>query len=241
MKLSKSLQIITIFWLQGNSSKTVEYQDYYRGDGPVGKYFDHVLREVDSDGDFFGLEERYRTMSYIRPIKRNAFSNDLTENDEKIRRHNDEPSLSLDPSKFFEATDDDFSAPPYNGDRYARNSGSDVAQSSCPAHTEWRILHSAKDINNTEVQVFQPEVGSDQSIQWFYTVTCKNNALRSRRECIGCCIGTDHSKFKSSCRQKKSYVKALIRKPRRHHYEWSWIQLDASCNCAVTHKHHDEF
>src|SRR6218665_2183693 len=76
-----------------------------------------------------------------------------------------------------------------------RNSIPDVAQSSCPAHTEWRILHTAKDLNNTDVQVFQPEVGSGESLQWFYTVTCKNNALRSRRDCVGCCIGMDHNRL----------------------------------------------
>ena len=68
----------------------------------------------------------------------------------------------------------------------------DIAQPACPSVSQWRLLSFAKDINETLVEVFQPKVGSEGQ-QWFYTVTCSNNAFTAKRSCPSCCIGIDHS------------------------------------------------
>ncbi len=68
----------------------------------------------------------------------------------------------------------------------------DIAQPACPSVSQWRLLFSAKDINETFVEVFQPKFGSEGQ-QWFYTVTCGNNAFKARRSCPACCIGIDQS------------------------------------------------
>jgi hypothetical protein len=70
----------------------------------------------------------------------------------------------------------------------------DLARSVCPARTEWRMIHSAKDINDTEVQVYQPDLSTSQAQQWFYTVNCMNDHPSQDRECPGCCIGINHNR-----------------------------------------------
>ncbi|KAK2169342.1 hypothetical protein LSH36_11g13068 [Paralvinella palmiformis] len=82
--------------------------------------------------------------------------------------------------------------------RLKRTFDSDIAQPVCPSRTSWRLLRHAKDINDTEVEVFQPEHGSNRIKQWFYTVTCNNRSFRSRRDCPGCCIGIAHDRNISS-------------------------------------------
>ncbi len=66
----------------------------------------------------------------------------------------------------------------------------DIAQPVCPSVSQWQLLFSAKDINGTFVEVFQPEFGNEGQ-QWFYTVTC-SNAFKAKRSCPSCCIGIDH-------------------------------------------------
>lgn len=70
----------------------------------------------------------------------------------------------------------------------------DSARSVCPSRTEWRVLHTALDINDTLVQIFQPDPDSNQVQQWFYTVTCKNELAAEDRDCPRCCIGIDHTR-----------------------------------------------
>ncbi|XP_064628847.1 uncharacterized protein LOC135488248 isoform X2 [Lineus longissimus] len=60
----------------------------------------------------------------------------------------------------------------------------------CPSKTEWRRLFAAKDINDTNVEVWQPRRGTDGQ-QWFYTVECNEERLQ-RQVCPGCCSGIDH-------------------------------------------------
>ena len=59
----------------------------------------------------------------------------------------------------------------------------------CPSRTEWRLLRVARDINDTEVEVFQPNDGSDGH-QWFYTTTCNNDHPDlTMADCPRCCRG----------------------------------------------------
>ncbi|KAK2176893.1 hypothetical protein NP493_633g01028 [Ridgeia piscesae] len=112
----------------------------------------------------------------------------------------------------------------------------DQSQSVCPSAAEWRQLFTAKDMNDTNVEVFQPDNLASSQLehqQWFYTVTCDNEALTSARDCSNCCIGIDHTRFSSTCHQKKSFVMALVRRPWELVFDWSWIQLETSCDCAV--------
>lgn len=41
-------------------------------------------------------------------------------------------------------------------------------------------------------------------------------------------------RYLSSCRTKRTYVMALIRRPWDTGFDWNWIQVDTSCNCAIT-------
>ena len=72
----------------------------------------------------------------------------------------------------------------------------DIAQRVCPAITEWRLLDYAKDINDTDVEVYQPDRhgNSGQGKQWFHTVECRNRYQEERRDCPDCCMGIDHSR-----------------------------------------------
>ncbi|KAK7503089.1 hypothetical protein BaRGS_00005715, partial [Batillaria attramentaria] len=63
------------------------------------------------------------------------------------------------------------------------------AEPVCPSHTEWRLLHEARDINDTQVEVFQPSDGSNGH-QWFYTTTCDTQLQElSSGDCPRCCRG----------------------------------------------------
>ena len=44
------------------------------------------------------------------------------------------------------------------------------------------------------------------------------------------------SRYSSSCKQKKSYVMALVRSPRDQALDWNWIQVNTGCNCAISEK-----
>lgn len=246
MKIWKSFQVLVVFWLHGNARNTAQTNGERRLDNYLNQFLQEDALWFNGDNDFLGIEPRTRPMPYASSswsVKRSHHHDDPHPDDHyRADHHRDDWFEDVGISSASEEGNDadELSSLSHHKGRRLRNSIPDIAQSSCPAHTEWRILHTAKDLNNTDVQVFQPEVGSGESLQWFYTVTCKNSALRSRRDCIGCCIGIDHNRFKSACRQKKSYVMAYIRKPRQRNFEWNWIQLDTSCNCAVTPKH-DEF
>ncbi|XP_076445541.1 uncharacterized protein LOC143283252 [Babylonia areolata] len=123
----------------------------------------------------------------------------------------------------------------------------------CPAHTEWRLLHVARDINNTEVEVFQPRDGAEGH-QWFYTTTCdhdhdhghdyehhnqhRHHSVRSPEsgleDCPDCCRGVNRHRYHSHCMTKTSFVMALVRKPRERQYNWNWIQVNSSCTCYIS-------
>ncbi|KAL8615482.1 hypothetical protein ACOMHN_053818 [Nucella lapillus] len=119
----------------------------------------------------------------------------------------------------------------------------------CPARTEWRLLHAALDINNTQVEVFQPEAGSEGH-QWFYTTTCHHQhpsgqshqqqqqrvmGIRARHhhrpdppddaDCPNCCRGINRHRYHSYCMTKTSFVMALVRKPPQRQFDWNWIQV----------------
>ena len=114
------------------------------------------------------------------------------------------------------------------------------AQPVCPASTEWRLLELAKDINDTYVEVYQPHLHgtSLQGKQWFHTVECRNRFHRSQRDCPDCCMGIDHGRFTSSCRQRQTYVMAYVRPLGRTdvQFDWNWMKVDTSCNCAISPK-----
>ncbi|CAH1798843.1 unnamed protein product [Owenia fusiformis] len=106
------------------------------------------------------------------------------------------------------------------------------AQPVCPSRTEWRLLTRARDINETEVEVFQPRRGLGGQ-QWFYTVSCVDGHVLPGRACDNCCYGIDQQTWRSSCKTKKSYVMALIKTPYNHMFDWGWIQIDSSCSCSI--------
>ncbi|XP_046327608.1 uncharacterized protein LOC124111825 isoform X3 [Haliotis rufescens] len=104
----------------------------------------------------------------------------------------------------------------------------------CPSRTEWRLLRSARDINDTEVEIFQPPEGNEGH-QWFYTVTCNTqHEIMDNPECPACCRGIHRTRYWSRCMPKKSYVMALVRRPGDTYYDWNWIQVESSCNCAIS-------
>ena len=72
----------------------------------------------------------------------------------------------------------------------------DIAQPACPSTSEFKRLFVARDINGTLVNVLQNDDKDEGPImqQWFYTVTCNNNAFKAKRACPGCCIGIDQTK-----------------------------------------------
>ena len=72
----------------------------------------------------------------------------------------------------------------------------DIAQPACPSTSEFKRLFVARDINGTLVNVLQNDDENKGPImqQWFYTVTCNNNAFKAKRACPGCCIGIDQTK-----------------------------------------------
>jgi len=58
-------------------------------------------------------------------------------------------------------------------------------------------MRSARDVNNSLVEVYQPEQDQLKESQWFYMVTCRNHDAVARspaRDCPGCCIGVDHNR-----------------------------------------------
>ncbi|ESO94809.1 hypothetical protein LOTGIDRAFT_161061 [Lottia gigantea] len=64
-----------------------------------------------------------------------------------------------------------------------------TAQSVCPSSTNWRLLRYARDMNDTEVEVFQPTEGNE-GFQWFYTVSCnEQHKVMTNPVCPGCCRG----------------------------------------------------
>ncbi|KAK3598832.1 hypothetical protein CHS0354_007439, partial [Potamilus streckersoni] len=81
-----------------------------------------------------------------------------------------------------------------------------------------------------------PLDGSDM-FQWFYTVNCNTEFLKHENEaCPFCCRGINHHEYASECMPKKSYVMALIRRPGDTNYDWNYIQINTSCNCAIVRK-----
>ncbi|XP_045196164.1 venom nerve growth factor-like [Mercenaria mercenaria] len=114
-----------------------------------------------------------------------------------------------------------------------------VAEPSCPFTTEWVRLYAARDINNTEVVVFQPSDDNSNRFQWFYTVTCDYELLSFENigtQCPKCCRAVNRRRYWSRCVPRKTYVMALIRRPTDHVFDWGYIQVDSSCNCAVTQR-----
>ncbi|XP_061177191.1 venom nerve growth factor-like [Saccostrea echinata] len=108
------------------------------------------------------------------------------------------------------------------------------AQPVCPYKTEWRLIHRAKNINDTEVIVFQPEIESD-GFQWFYTATCDRAAsYLYDSSCPTCCRGIDTTRYVSTCVPKKSYIMAYARQAQELNYDWTWIQIDTGCSCAIS-------
>ncbi|XP_050390439.1 neurotrophin-3 isoform X2 [Patella vulgata] len=109
-----------------------------------------------------------------------------------------------------------------------------TAQPVCPSRTSWRLLRYARDINDTEVEVYQPSEGND-GYQWFYTVSCdEEHEIMENPECPACCRGINRNRYASRCITKKSFVMALVRPIHQHSFDWNWIQLESSCNCAIS-------
>ncbi|XP_076466150.1 uncharacterized protein LOC143297618 [Babylonia areolata] len=92
----------------------------------------------------------------------------------------------------------------------------------CPSRTEWRLLHVSRDINNTQVQIFQPHDHSTGH-QWFYTTTCLHD-----QEGDG-----DGEGYRSHCTTKSSFVMALVRKAHEERFDWNWIRVNTSCSCYI--------
>ncbi|XP_074662886.1 uncharacterized protein LOC141915298 [Tubulanus polymorphus] len=106
----------------------------------------------------------------------------------------------------------------------------------CPSRAEWRKLGKAKDINDTDVDVYQPDAHEkeQQLSQWFYYVTCNHIQQRIDPNCPNCCIGIDRHKYSSICSEKYNYVMAYMRVPgTRKQWDWNWIQVPSSCSCAI--------
>ncbi|XP_033740758.1 uncharacterized protein LOC117327740 isoform X2 [Pecten maximus] len=130
------------------------------------------------------------------------------------------------------------SHPPQSNSHTQKRDGSFVpgmAQPACPYNTDWRLIYQAKDINDSDVEVFQP-TGSDISgRQWFYTVTCDTDLLKLENPgCNNCCRGVNNRRYASRCLPKKSFVMALVRLSPDATFDWNWIQLTTSCSCAVS-------
>ncbi|XP_052807534.1 venom nerve growth factor 1-like [Mya arenaria] len=111
-----------------------------------------------------------------------------------------------------------------------------MAQSVCPVKISWELISRARDMNGTEVEVFQPLDSSDR-FQWFYTVTCDQRRLQERENCPQCCYAINTQMYLSRCVPRQSYVMALIWRPEMASYDWGYIQVDSSCDCAITPKH----
>ncbi|XP_060594897.1 venom nerve growth factor 3-like [Ruditapes philippinarum] len=114
-----------------------------------------------------------------------------------------------------------------------------VAQPICPFTTEWVQIRNARDLNNTEVVVFQPSDDNPNSFQWFYTVTCDYESLLSENDdCPLCCRAVNHRRYSSQCIPRKTSVMAYISKQldSNGEFDWGYIQVDSSCNCAVTRR-----
>ncbi|XP_064594869.1 uncharacterized protein LOC135461622 [Liolophura sinensis] len=107
----------------------------------------------------------------------------------------------------------------------------------CPSRNEWRLIYTARDINNTAVELFQPQDGSEGQ-QWFYTVSCDQTRITALNPtCPSCCTGIDHRRFSSECLTMKSYVIALVKRQQDTFFDWNWIKVESSCSCAITRKH----
>ncbi|XP_041354109.1 neurotrophin-4-like [Gigantopelta aegis] len=86
-------------------------------------------------------------------------------------------------------------------------------------------------MNDTQVEIFQPE--GTEGRQWFYTVRCDSENHNSYdQECPLCCRGIS-SRYASRCITRKSYVIAFVKKLEDTQYDWNWIQVDSSCDCAI--------
>ncbi|KAL8588457.1 hypothetical protein ACOMHN_054036 [Nucella lapillus] len=112
----------------------------------------------------------------------------------------------------------------------------------CPSRTEWRLLRVARDINNTQVQIFQPHDGSTGH-QWFYTTTCLHDVEGQEGQtsfsnplpdCPSCCHGINTHRFHSHCMTKTSLMMALVRKAEEEQFDWNWIQVNSSCSCYIS-------
>ena len=57
-----------------------------------------------------------------------------------------------------------------------------AAKPACPYKTEWRLIYRARDINDTDVTVYQPDDRNSNGFQWFYTATC--DAILINRESL---------------------------------------------------------
>ncbi|KAK3096705.1 hypothetical protein FSP39_002570 [Pinctada imbricata] len=114
-----------------------------------------------------------------------------------------------------------------------------AAKPACPYTTEWKLIYQARDINDTEVTVYQPDDGTENGLQWFYTATCDRAQIyRENPHCTNCCRGIDQNRFTSNCIPKKSYVMAYVKRREQSQYEWDWIQINTGCSCAVSNRHH---
>ncbi|XP_021362776.1 uncharacterized protein LOC110456391 [Mizuhopecten yessoensis] len=110
-----------------------------------------------------------------------------------------------------------------------------MAQPACPYTTDWRLIYEAKDINDSDVEVFQPTGVDISGRQWFYTVTCDTEILKLENpSCNNCCRGVNNRRYASQCLPKKSFVMALVRLSPSATFDWNWIQLTTSCSCAVS-------
>ena len=70
---------------------------------------------------------------------------------------------------------------------------SHLAQAVCPSTVIWKRLARARDMNGTDVQVYQPPHPADGQ-QWFYVTSCNLAKLHNATDCPGCCKGIDHSR-----------------------------------------------
>jgi len=65
-----------------------------------------------------------------------------------------------------------------------------MPQSVCPTIPRWERITRARNINGTEVDLYQPTDDSADK-QWFYTVACAHLRVQGTGHCRDCCSAID--------------------------------------------------
>ncbi|KAF7225717.1 uncharacterized protein [Nothobranchius furzeri] len=116
----------------------------------------------------------------------------------------------------------------------------------CESESGWVYKKTAINVNRINVTVMEEiQTQAGPVRQFFYETRCRQaeqpsvyDRTKGTGRSVGTgvsgagCLGVDKKQWRSECKVKQSFVRALIRNE-RNQIGWQWIRIDSSCVCVL--------